>query len=335
MKYAVLEFFIVSWCLLTFNACQRQADYKLCEGMVQGTFYHITYKSTENLDSLIKSELARFDKSLNLFDSTSTISQVNRGKRTDVSKDTLFLHVARKALEISRLTDGAFDITVAPLVRLWGFNHAEAQEVSQREIDSVMAFVGYEKLNLTEDGKIEKENEQVEIDCNAIAQGYSCDVVAAMLERHGVKDYLVEIGGEIMAKGKNAKGEAWHVGVSKPVPDTTGTNNELQRIVEINDEAICTSGNYHKFREMGNKTIGHEIDPRTGYPTTYNDCNKRIISATVIAPDAMTADALATACMVMGVDKSEELLKKTKGARGFLIYLDKAGKEQEVDTSSR
>ncbi len=316
---------IIAMCLsLSFAACQPSpSPYRKTEGLIQGTFYHIIYQHDSILDNDIQLELHRFDQSLNIFDSTSTISRVNDNQMTNVANDTLFLNVISRSQQIARLTNGAFDITVSPLVRLWGFNHATHRDVTRNMVDSVLQFVGYDKLLINEKGEINKKDARVQLDCNAIAQGYSCDVIANMLERRGVKNYLIEIGGEIYARGVNPNGSDWQVGITKPVDDTLGTNqSNLQTVVAITDKAICTSGNYHKFHMQGDKKIGHEIDPRTGYPATTN-----LLSATVIAEDAMTADALATACMVMGFEQSETLIQSLQDVEAYFIYLTPTGDE--------
>lgn len=293
------------------------AKYWNTSGEIQGTFYNITYESAENLDSVIYRELKRFDKSMSIFDSTSTISRVNRNDSTlGVVKDTVFLRVFNRSQEISELTDGIFDITVSPLVKLWGFNHAKQVNVSANMIDSIKQFVGYKKIRL-QDGKITKSDNRVEIDANAIAQGYSSDLIAELLERHGVNNYMVEIGGEIHVKGYNAKNNDWSIGISKPIFDSTCMNNELQTVIHLNKGSVATSGNYHKFHIVNGEKIGHEISPITGYPTANS-----LLSATVVTESCIDADAYATAFMVMGLDKSLELCKKTKKIEAYFIYLD-------------
>lgn len=314
----------VTCLILSFASCRpAPSPYRKTDGLTQGTFYHIIYQHDSILDDDIQSELRRFDQSLNIFDSASTISRVNDNKTTNVANDTLFLNVISRSQQIARLTNGAFDITVSPLVRLWGFNHATRHDVTKNMVDSVLQFVGFDKFSVNERGEINKKDARLQLDCNAIAQGYSCDVLSNLMERRGVKNYLIEIGGEIYARGVNPKGCDWQVGITKPVDDTTGTNtSNLQTVVAITDKAICTSGNYHKFHMQGNKKIGHEIDPRTGLPASTN-----LLSATVIAKDAMTADALATACMVMGLEQSVTLIQSLQEVEAYFIYLTPTGDE--------
>lgn len=314
------------------SACSpTSAPYRKTEGLTQGTFYHITYQSDQPLDSTIVAELKRFDKSLNLFDTASTISRVNRSTISNVAHDTLFINVFNRSQQISKITNGVFDITVSPLVSLWGFNHTVRKEVTQTMIDSVMQFVGYEKITIDENGNVSKSDPRVQIDCNAIAQGYSCDVMSDLFERHGIDNYLIEIGGEIRARGFNPNGTAWQVGITKPVDDTTGTNNaQLQTVVPLSDRAICTSGNYHKFQIHGDKKIGHEIDPRTGHPAVTD-----LLSATVIAPDAMTADALATACMVLGLNQSVSLIQSLTDVEAYFIFTTPSGSESFLEVKRK
>ena len=307
------------------TSCQ-EPRYIKTSGEIQGTFYNITYKSSENLDSLILTELNKFNKSLSIFDAESTISRINNNEDVNPEADTVFMKVFDRAMEVSRETDGAFDITVSPIVKLWGFNHATPQEVTQAKIDSVMAFVGYDKIRI-ENGKAIKTDPRVQLDANAIAQGYSCDVIADFLEQHGVENYMIEIGGEIRAKGVNGKGDYWRIGITKPRDDSTATNEELQDIMWLDNKSVGTSGNYHKYRIVDGKKIGHEIDPKTGR-TAENE----LLSASIIADDCISADAYATACMVLGLDKSLELCRKNGKIEGYFIYLDKDGKERMTCT---
>ena len=322
------ELIIITLFSILFISCQKNGKWRHSEGETQGTTYHITYLSEKELGKEIEDELERFGRSLNLFDSTSTITKVNKGRRTYVGNDTLFVNVIRRSKEISELTNGAFDITVSPLVKLWGFNHAALpKKVTEKTVDSVRTLVGWNKIILR-DGWIEKADDRIEIDANAIAQGYTCDIIADLLEQNGVHDYLIEIGGEIRASGCNKRNAPWRVGINRPVFDTLAMNEEIAAVVELPDISIGTSGNYHKFHKVDGHMIGHEINPHTGYPE-LND----ILSASVIASDGMTADALATASMIMGAKKALELCERLQGVEAYLIILDEAGKENIRMTS--
>lgn len=297
-----------------------RSSYRQTKGFVQGTTYSIIYDSSEDLNTQIAKELKQFNKSLSIFDSTSVISKVNRNE--SVVLDSNFLVVFRRAMEISIQTEGAFDITVSPMVKLWGFYSDEQKSVTQHLIDSVRMFVGYEKATLV-DNRIEKSDSRVQLDANAIAQGYSCDVIAHYFDKLGIENYMIEIGGEIRTKGLSERGEAWRVGIQKPVVDTIGQKSEILAIVALSGQSIGTSGNYRKFRIIDGKQYGHEIDPRTGFPVQHN-----LLSVTIVAKDAISADAYATACMVMGLEKSVELISSLDGVEGYFVYDDKG--EQRV-----
>jgi len=323
----ILLIFIFFLSLLLSSCVERKAWHQ-CEGEIQGTFYHITYYSSENIEKEIRHELLRFNRSLNIFDSTSTISRINENKKTDVLSDTLFCNVFKRSMEISKITNGAFDITISPLVKLWGFNHAAIPEkVLQQEIDSVRNLVGWQKVRL-KDGQIVKDDPRMRLDANAIAQGYTCDIIASLMSKKNIQNYLIEIGGEIRASGRNSRNELWHVGINRPVFDSLSTNNEIQEIVLLSDVSIGTSGNYHKFHKVDGRMVGHEIDPRTGIPV-----KNEILSASVIAPDCMTADALATASMILGADSALALCEREKGVEAYLIILEDTGKEKIRKTS--
>ena len=215
---------------------------------------------------------------------------------------------------VSDCTHGAFDMTVAPLVDLWGFGLKNRDVVTDAEVDSVREYVGYE-LVVLEDGVIHKAYPEMRIDAGAIAKGYACDVVADTLEAYGCTDFCIEIGGELVVKGLNSKGVNWHIAINKPVEDSLCVNHEIQEVVELTDCGMATSGNYRNFYEMGGKKYSHTIDPRTGYPVNHN-----LLSATIVAPDCMTADAWATACMVAGLEKAQTWIKNRRDIKGYLIY---------------
>ena len=223
------------------------------------------------------------------------------------------------AQEISEKTNGAFDITVAPLVNAWGFGFKKGITPDSAAIDSMRRYTGFRTVALV-DGRIIKQYPQTMLDCSAIAKGYGCDAVAAMLDAHGVKDYMVEIGGEVVTKGKNSKGSAWTIGISKPTDNPTTSSNELFEVMNISGKSMATSGNYRNYREENGRKIAHTIDPRTGYPVQHS-----LLSATVIADNCATADALATAFMVMGLEEAMEYCKNDNTIEGYFIYSDEKG----------
>ncbi len=287
------------------------------EGSVFGTFYHITYQSGQNLQTGVEATLQEVDKSLSPFNKESVITAINNN--TSMDTNTMFTDVFQLAQEVSVATDGAFDITVAPLVNLWGFGFKNMDNVSEEKVDSLLQYVGYEKVKLVE-GKIVKECPETMLDCSAIAKGYGVDAVGLYLESQGVKNYMVEIGGEVRVRGTNPKGELWHVGINKPNDDPTNMNNEIEQVLQLTQMAMATSGNYRNFYEKDGKKYAHTIDPRTGHPVQHS-----ILSSTVLAKDCATADAYATAFMVLGLEEAKKVLAQHPDLMAFFIYSDDEG----------
>lgn len=306
-KVLFLLFLIVASVLIIKN----EPPYHTDRGFIFGTYYNICYKSKNNLQQKIDSTLKSVDNSLSPFNKHSVITAINENRDTLV--DAQFTDVFNLAQIIAETTDGAFDITVAPLVNAWGFGFKQGITIDSITVDSLLQYVGYKSIRLTEN-KVTKQNPQTMLDCSAIAKGYGCDRVARMLEYYGVKDYMVEIGGEVVAKGKNDKSKQWSIGISRPTDDKSGAINELQEILHISGKSVATSGNYRNYRYEDGRKLSHTIDPRTGYPVTHT-----LLSATVIANDCATADAYATAFMVMGIDKAVEICKK-KEIDAYFIY---------------
>ncbi|MEA4917134.1 FAD:protein FMN transferase [Proteiniphilum sp.] len=283
------------------------------QGEIFTTGYDIKYAYNRSLKEEIVAELNKFDMSLNPFKENSIISKVNRNE--PVKLDSFFLKVFHRAEEISRTTDGNFDITVSPLINAWGFGFQNMDSITPQIIDSLKSFVGYEKISIDATGNIIKADPRVQINTSAIAKGYACDVIANLLEGYGITNYMVAIGGEIAAKGRNNKGACWHIEVTKPVDDATGMLSYRQTVLSLCDKSIATSGNYRNYYIKDGKKYAHTIDPISGYPSQLD-----ILGATVIADDCMTADAYATAFMVMGLKKSIETAKKLAGIHYYFIY---------------
>ncbi len=279
-------------------------NYHYKQGRVFGTFYHIIYESTTNYDVEIDSLFVLFDNSLSTYNKQSILSKVNRNE--EVVLNDYVTHLFKEAKRCFRETNGAFDITVTPLVDAWGFGSGKKlKQVDDAIVDSLMQYVGMEKVGL-ENRKIIKENPQIQLNVNAVAKGYGVDVIADYFESVGVQNYLVEIGGEIRALGYNAKGNVWTVAVNKPVDDSTQMNQELQNeIILLPKGAMATSGNYRNFYIKEGKKYAHTINPKTGYPVSHN-----LLSATVCMPTCLESDALATAFMVLGFSESKVLAKK-------------------------
>ena len=283
-------------------------------GMVFGTTYSITYQYHENLKSDIEDVMQQVDNSLSPFNKASVITAINNN--TSTKADNYLTEVFTLAQTVNKETDGAFDITVAPLVNAWGFGFRSGTRPTETQIDSLLTIVGQEKVTL-KDGEIIKSDPRIMLDCSAIAKGFGVDKVAEFLAGKGIENYLVEIGGEISARGKNSRGTEWNIGVTKPVDDSLSINQENQAVLQITDKAMATSGNYRNFYYEGGKKYAHTINPHTGKPAQSD-----ILSATVIAQSCAVADAYATAFMVLGSEKAKEILKKHPELQAYLILSD-------------
>lgn len=296
---------------------KKSAEYQHDSGLVFGTSYNITYQSNDNLKPEIEKVLAEVDASLSPFNEKSVITHVNRNEA--VTLDDHFITVFRLSSEIYKDTEGAFDITVAPLVNAWGFGFKNGTMPDKQAIDSLKQFVGFDKVKL-QDGKIIKTDDRLMLDCSAIAKGYGVDAVAKMLKSKGISNFMVEIGGEIVASGENPKGAPWRIGVSKPEDDSVSVSNDIQGIINISDKAMATSGNYRNFYYKGGKKYAHTIDPKTGCPVQHS-----ILSATIVSDECAKADAYATAFMVMGLEKAKAVLARHKDMMAYFIYSDDKG----------
>ncbi len=289
------------------------------QGEIFATGYHIKYAYNRSLKEEIEAALHTFDLSLNPFLENSIITKVNRNEPVEL--DSLFLNVFYRSQEVSSKSGGKFDITMSPLINAWGFGFQNMDSITPELIDSLKQFVGYEKISIDDQGEIIKSDPRVQINTSAIAKGYACDVIADLLERHGIEHYMVEIGGEIAARGVNEKGACWRIGIDKPIDDETGMIHDLQVIVSLCDKSLATSGNYRNYYIKDGKKYAHTIDPHTGYPS-----QRDILGATVIADDCMTADAYATAFMTMGLEKSKKLASELPDLHYYFIYETEEGK---------
>lgn len=316
-KVLPIIFVVVVLAVVAIAVRKQNVAYQHDSGFVFGTTYNITYQSNENLKSEIEKALAEVDNSLSPFNEKSVITHVN--KNETVTLDDHFTTVFRLSSEIYKDTEGAFDITVAPLVNAWGFGFKNGITPDRHAIDSLMPFVGFDKVKL-QDGKIIKTDDRLMLDCSAIAKGYGVDAVARLLKSKGIDNYMVEIGGEIVASGENPKGAPWRIGVSKPDDDSVSVSNEIQGIINISNRAMATSGNYRNFYYKGGKKYAHTIDPKTGCPVQHS-----ILSATVVSDECAKADAYATAFMVMGLDKAKAVLARHKDLMAYFIYSDDKG----------
>lgn len=283
-------------------------------GSTQGSYYSIIYFDEQNRDlhHEFDSIFEEVESSLSLWDENSIIRRVNRNDST-VVLNKIFIDNFNYAMKAAELSDGYFDPTVGPLVSAWGFHYKEGILMTAEIVDSLKQLVGYRKVKLEND-KIIKENPNMTLDFNAVAQGYTTDMIAYFLVSKGIENFLVDVGGEILAKGTKPKGEPWKVGIEKPAHDKD-SDRIVQEIVEIKDKSIVTSGNYRKYVEKNGKRYSHSINPMTGFPAENN-----MLSATIICDNTAWADCLASVCMLVGVEKAMEILETQNDVKAFFIF---------------
>lgn len=299
MKYTAI-FTALLFTLISFSSCNQSDKWHSMEGIVWNTSYHITFRGDESLKDSVIAAINRVGESLNVFDSTSLISKVNRLDSTAVNPD--FLKVYQASLNINHITNGAFDPTLSPLITAWGFGPGHTPTADTLRIDSLMRFIGINRTHLKEN-LIVKDNRNISFNFSGIAKGYGCDAVAEVLLNNGVTDMIVEIGGEIRATGMNPKNSLWRVSIDRPILSADREIHDSQEIIQFSDKGLATSGNYRNFHKSGDHTFGHTISAKSGRPVQTD-----IISASVIADNAMMADGFATAFMAMGSTKARELI---------------------------
>jgi thiamine biosynthesis lipoprotein len=286
---------LLTVCSILLMGCGEQ-PYQHDQGFVFGTIYNITYQSADNLQTEIEAALQQVDGEFSMFNEQSTVARLNRGEQADTN--AMFSEVWQLARQVSAETNGAFDITVAPLVNAWGFGFKHEQLPTARQVDSLLQV-------------------RNQMDFSAIAKGYGCDMVARLLQSRGITNYMIEIGGEVVLGGRSPSDADWHIGVNKPTADTLAIDGELFTVLNITDRAMATSGNYRNFYDKDGRRYAHTIDPRTGYPVQHS-----LLSATVIAANCATADAYATAFMVLGLDSARLVLQRHPELEAYLIYTD-------------
>ena len=304
---------------LILSGCQQKPEIQRINGQAIGTYYSVLYVGKEDpkLQAQIDSILSAVSHNLSIFDTNSNLYKVNHNLLLEV--DDEFAFILDKSLQISKITDGAFDPTIAPLVEYWGFGKAQPvnNEHNQAVIDSLRALVGYEKITLQQHTVI-KQNPHIQLNFNAIAKGYAVDKVADFLLKKGYANCLVEIGGEVVAHGLRGT-QNWIVGIQTPTENRDDAV-DAQYLYALKDKATATSGNYRNYKEENGIRYSHIIVPQTGMPEK-ND----LLSVSVIADNCMTADAYATAFMVMGLEKSIAFLKQHTELEAYFIYV-KEGK---------
>ena len=301
--------------ILCFASCGRKPHKIVLQGLAQGSYYAITYFDEENrnFQREIDSIFHAVDMSVNLWVDSSVISKVNRNE--EVTLDSIFIDNFRIAQKAARLSDGYFDPTISPIVAAWGFSYKSGDSITPQLIDSLKQLVNYQKIRI-ENGKVVKENPNMKLDFNAIAQGYTSDLIASFLESRGIKNYLVDTGGEIMARGSKPNGQPWIVGIEKPAKNWD-SEQVVQTRITLRDKGLVTSGSTRKYVERNGRRYSHCIDPKTGYPVEHN-----VLSATVMAENSVWADALASICMVMGIEKSLPLIESMDGIEVYYIFVN-------------
>lgn len=308
-----LRYILLAVVLLALTACQPKRAYREVGGAMLGTTLSIIADASSSSGELYAAAMAldkEAKRSMSIFDEQSLLNRLNRNEC-----DSLDRHILRNILladSVSRLSNGAYDITVAPLVKAWGFAGEKADE--QPNVDSLLAFVGYEKIAVR-DGRLVKSDERVQLDLNSIAKGYTVDLLAELVEQHGAENYIVDIGGEVRCRGVNRQGAAWRIGIETPFDGNMTDGDYIQRRIALNDGALATSGNYRRFYlDAAGRKVAHTIDPRTGYSRL-----SRLLSATVVAQTCAEADALCTMLMAMGAEDAVAFLEAHPEMAAYLI----------------
>ncbi|MBP3725853.1 MAG: FAD:protein FMN transferase [Bacteroidaceae bacterium] len=320
MKRPVLSLFfllllIVGTFFILRNAKSKQ--YMQLSGKAFGTIYHITYHSSRPLQQEVEATLQQVDATFSMFNPHSLVARINAG--ADTTLNDAFIEVFDMAQQVSEQTQGAFDITVAPLVNAWGFGTKGERQPSQQQIDSLLQCVGYGKVKL-HGQRLQRTDKRLQLDFSAIAKGYACDALAHMMRHNGVDNFMIEIGGEVVCQGVNEKGKRWRIAVQQP-KENASEDQEYQAILTLCDQAVATSGNYRNFYYKDGRRYAHTIDPHTGRPVQHS-----LLSATVVAPQCARADAYATAFMVMGLQKAQQFMQQHADLQALLVYEDAQGR---------
>ncbi len=319
----LLKLFLAGIALLmvSCNSTTNLGPYISITGFTQGTTFSMIYQSpttdTLDLSGDVEQLLANFDMSLSTYIDSSNISRINRNE-TDLV-DEYFQVVFDESKRINEISGGVFDITVGPLIDAWGFGRGGKLDMNQQVIDSILQYVGMDKVEIV-DGKVKKDIPGIRFDVNAIAQGYSVDLVSEYFESRKIQNYMVEIGGELRTHGLSSRGDKWKIGVDKPFYGNQAVGSSLQAVIDMTDKSLASSGNYRKFLDVDGKKIVHTVDPLTGYTKPSN-----LLSVTIITDECITADGLATACMALGLEKAKEFILQQEGVDALFIFSDDDG----------
>lgn len=297
---------------------QKKEEYIVIDGFAQGGTYHIVYQKPQNKKISLKDSLdlyfEQINKSVSGYDSLSIISRFNNGE--DVIIDSIFKDIFNDSYKIYKESGGYFDVSAGPLFDAWGFGFKNKESITQKKLDSILNFIGMDKIHIQGD-KIKKDNLNIRINFNAIAQGYTCDYIADKLNMMGIQNYLIEVGGEVYCKGYNANKQEWRVGIDKPIDGNFLPGQSLEAIVLLSNKGLVTSGNYRKYYIENGEKYSHTLNPKTGYPVKHN-----LLSVTVIADNATIADAYATYFMVIGLEEAKEVIKNMPGIDALFVYGD-------------
>jgi len=300
-------------------SCTTHEQYITYSGFTQGTTWQVKFNGSDKISQAdIEKILQEADSNFSIYNKNSLISEINNNEQHRVTQhfDSLFF----LSEKVWKLSNGFFDITVGPLVKYWGFGPPGTEMKDSTGVDSLLIICGMNKLKI-ENNQVIKSSPQMYIDMNAIAQGYTVDMVSDFLEGKGIENYLVEIGGEVRAKGINAKAKSWQIGIDSPVAGSDETDRELQEIVSVSGFSLATSGSYRKFIMKDGIMYSHTIDPHSGYPSHHN-----LLSVTIIAASCAESDAIATAIMAMGMETGKDFLKNHQQYEGYFIFSDSTGK---------
>ncbi len=323
MKYILISFAFL------FSACSSRVTDILVRntGETQGTFYHIQYISEGGKDykQQVDSLLLEIDSSLSTYKEYSLISRLNKGEKLTV--DNFFEEVFYAAEKVYQESEGMFDCSVAPLSNYWGYGFEDnLYEIDSSEVKRRLNLVDFSKIKILNDSLLLPKG--IQLDFNSIAQGYSVDVVASFLEKKGIKNYLVEIGGELKANGVNSDNKIWLIGIDKPIENEEESQG-YQIILPLKNSSLATSGNYRKFKEIDGVKYSHTISTKTGY-----FAKNRMLSVTVIHPSCMLSDAYATAFMAMGIKKSKDFANSHSELKVYIVYSDQQGDWKTFSTEN-
>lgn len=306
--------FLIIFCLII-SSCDNNTHFTENKGSVFGTYYSIIYESDRSYASQFDSIFTEVNNAVSDYQNDSEISQLNRNGELN-NPSEIVLDQLKSTSYYSKLTDGAFEPTLKPLIDAWGFGTQKRKSLTQAQVDSILNFVSFQDYVEYNDTFVKMKKDRVVLSLTALGEGYTLNQLAKFLSAKGVKNYKVEIGGEVKCKGNNSEGNIWRIGIQNPSYVEDNTKNQLLGIVTLHNTSLSTSGSYRKYYldSLGEKKP-HIIDPKTGYPVDHN-----LLSVSIKCEDAEKADAMATACMAMGTDKAKAFILSQEDIDGYLIF---------------